>query len=338
MKPIAFDNYLFFLENEIPYEGLIDVNGIMLRSVSDTVPVPPRHHTVANPPGRVNYNQSAVTLLTMNTLCYLPQDNKIDTGEILNKLTKQVIKYNSNGTVTVDFGNNNRKTFSTANSTITTTVSDNEYFLGETIPTFTISVKDNITGNYFENKMPLDDVPLAYGRDFDELKTSNDVGDAISFANSEIGNYLENFVGYGNFALGSWDLLNRAREALERVYINEARLDNIRNGTPSQRIPNVLGKIQKVGRLIGRTSFGFLGADVLMSGNVKLSHLINAGMITAGLKGGKIGVIIAISWFVIDYGAMGINYFILDNGAVGMGDMIDNWVGRPLINMYDGLY
>ena len=35
---------------------------------------------------------------------------------------------------------------------------------------------------------------------------------------------------------------------------------------------------------------------------------------------------------------MNTNYFILDNGAVGMGDMIDNWVGRPLINMYDGLY
>ena len=74
-----------------------------------------------------------------------------------------------------------------------------------------------------------------------------------------------------------------------------------------------------------------LGADILISGEVKPSHVINGAMIGASYSG--IGSIVAAIWFAADLGTMGIN--ILINGeAKGLGDIIDEGLSDYCIKMY----
>jgi len=78
-----------------------------------------------------------------------------------------------------------------------------------------------------------------------------------------------------------------------------------------------------------------VAADIVMTGEVKWSDLINGGMAAASFSG--IGSVIAGVWFIADFGTMGVN-IIMGNGHVGLGDMIDKWAGGPIIKMYNGLY
>lgn len=89
---------------------------------------------------------------------------------------------------------------------------------------------------------------------------------------------------------------------------------------------NLSGKLTKVGGVL-------LAADVLLSGELKASHAINSAMLGASTTG--VGAIVAGTWFIADFGTMGVDY-ILNGEAKGLGDIIDEKVGS--YEMYEGLY
>ena len=75
------------------------------------------------------------------------------------------------------------------------------------------------------------------------------------------------------------------------------------------------------------------GADILLSGEIKPSHLKNGAMLGVSTTG--VGTIIAGVWFIADYGTMGINY-IFTREAQGISDMIDESIGT--YELYEGFY
>ena len=86
------------------------------------------------------------------------------------------------------------------------------------------------------------------------------------------------------------------------------------------------GTANLTGKLVGGIGGGALVvANVAMSGEIRPSHIINGAAAAATLFG--VGAAFTATWFVLDYGIMGINY-MLRNGPVGMEDIIDNLVGR----------
>lgn len=151
---------------------------------------------------------------------------------------------------------------------------------------------------------------------------------------SLVGNIAGTTHAWGDFALGAWGSLHTPREWLEKMLIAESKFDNalrVKFGEPTQSINTNIKTIQRVGKWLNRAGHTFTAADVAMSGEVRVSHLINTGAVF----GSKIGV--GVIWFIADYGTMGANY-LLHREAKGLGDMIDEWVGGPLIELYDGIY
>jgi hypothetical protein len=92
----------------------------------------------------------------------------------------------------------------------------------------------------------------------------------------------------------------------------------------------------KLGKYLKRAGWTTLGLDVALSGELKPSHIINGVLL--GFSGTGVGSIVAVVWFVADFGTMGVNKFILGNGAKGLGDIIDEATGGPIIELYEGLY
>ena len=168
---------------------------------------------------------------------------------------------------------------------------------------------------------------------------------AIGFS----GMFVGSFIGSGGSNLGfGWinstnevlstlsdgaDTMNDARMFLEMTYFNELRLDRARSGNFSNPINHKLRPIKNVGKVLNRAGGALIGADILMSGEIKPSHAINALMI--GISGTGVGALIGGVWFLADFGTMGVNW-ALGNGAIGLGDMIDNTLGT--YEMYEGLY
>ena len=97
---------------------------------------------------------------------------------------------------------------------------------------------------------------------------------------------------------------------------------------PYQSARNLGNHLTKAGGVL-------LVADIAMSGQIKTSHLINAGMLTISTTG--IGSIIAGAWFIVDMGVGGINYLNGD-GFRTLSDIIDDSTGGSLIDMYNGVY
>jgi hypothetical protein len=88
-------------------------------------------------------------------------------------------------------------------------------------------------------------------------------------------------------------------------------------------------------KFIKGAGWGALGLDVALSGEVKVSHVINGGMV--GLSYTGWGSVVSVIWFVADFGTMGVNW-VIGNGAKGLGDIIDEAIGRPIIELYEGWY
>ena len=76
-----------------------------------------------------------------------------------------------------------------------------------------------------------------------------------------------------------------------------------------------------------------IGADILLSGEIKPSHLINGAMLGVSTTG--VGTIIAGVCFIAGYGTMRINY-IFTGEAKGISDMIDESIGT--YELYEGIY
>ncbi len=90
---------------------------------------------------------------------------------------------------------------------------------------------------------------------------------------------------------------------------------------------------RKFGTTLQKAGGIALGADIVLSGELKPSHVVNGAMLA--ISGTGVGSIIAAVWFIADYGTMGVNY-LSGNGAKGLGDMLDEQMGT--YEMYDGLY
>ena len=89
---------------------------------------------------------------------------------------------------------------------------------------------------------------------------------------------------------------------------------------------NISNKLTKVGGVL-------IGADILLSGELKPSHAINGLML--GISTTGVGTIVAGVWFIADYGTMGINY-IFTGEAKSISDMIDDSIGT--YELYEGFY
>lgn len=101
---------------------------------------------------------------------------------------------------------------------------------------------------------------------------------------------------------------------------------NIENPLTVAKARNILTKFTHAGAVL-------IGADILLSGEIKPSHLINGAMLGVSTTG--VGTIIAGVWFIADYGTMGINY-IFTGEAKGISDMIDESIGT--YELYEGIY
>lgn len=67
-----------------------------------------------------------------------------------------------------------------------------------------------------------------------------------------------------------------------------------------------------------------VATDIVLSGEIKPSHIVNGLMLGASLTG--VGSLVSGIWFMADSGAMGINYLITGE-ADGLGDMLDKSTG-----------
>ena len=142
---------------------------------------------------------------------------------------------------------------------------------------------------------------------------------------------------------------NTSSENDSNVFSNTAALGNFGTGaasTASSVAPsaNVKPAASSAAKAVskGATKLGgaFLGADIVMSGEIKPSHIISGTML--GVSGTGIGTIAAGVWFVADYGTMGFNRIV--NGEwKGLGDIIDEAAEENLgkygkLELYEGLY
>lgn len=94
-----------------------------------------------------------------------------------------------------------------------------------------------------------------------------------------------------------------------------------------------LAGARKFSGAVTKVGFVMVGADILLSGEIKPSHGINALMLGISFTG--YGAIIAAGWVVVDLGVGGYNYFAHGKWE-SLGDIIDNNLGK--IEMYEGLY
>lgn len=94
-----------------------------------------------------------------------------------------------------------------------------------------------------------------------------------------------------------------------------------------------LASARKLSNTLTKAGFVLVGADILLSGEIKPSHGINAFMLGISFTG--YGAIIAAGWLVIDLSVGGYNW--LAHGEwESLGDKIDKKLGK--IEMYEGLY
>ena len=113
-------------------------------------------------------------------------------------------------------------------------------------------------------------------------------------------------------------------ESLDNIlFLHEINIEN----------PLTVAKARNISTKLTHAGAVLIGADILLSGEIKPSHLINGAMLGVSTTG--VGTIIAGVWFIADYGTMGINY-IFTGEAKGTSDMIDESIGT--YELYEGIY
>lgn len=113
-------------------------------------------------------------------------------------------------------------------------------------------------------------------------------------------------------------------ESLDNIlFLHEINIEN----------PLTVAKARNISTKLTHAGAVLIGADILLSGEIKPSHLINGAMLGVSTTG--VGTIIAGVWFIADYGTMGINY-IFTGEAKGISDMIDESIGT--YELYEGIY
>jgi len=138
----------------------------------------------------------------------------------------------------------------------------------------------------------------------------------------------------GSFGIGAFGVGVSGRMLIEVGYVQSARWHRAYYGNFSRTIQHSLREIKNVSKGTGVVGLVFIGVDVGMSGEVRPSHWIDAGVAMGTLFGGKVGAGIAAGWFLVDFGAILVNP-IFGNDPMRLGTMIDrsDWGQRHTINL-----
>jgi hypothetical protein len=289
---ISLEFYLFLLENGIPYEGLVrDENGVIFRSICEQVPVPPEFLYIANPPRFVDYVHDTVSLITKSTLCYFPEDNSIKVSDLLDRITEHVIRKNSDGTATVDFGKGNLMTVPTDNSVIQIDVNEHS---------FTIRAQDNSTGTVRTQTINLEDIQYFY-----EYADSNILKRTISITGfatsaSELGAGKSTFrITRMNGTKFSPKLYRRSPNSVKKPYYGGGK-GNIKTYNAAKALKWTSRSLFIVGAVV--EFFDVFQKEQTYETYKKA--LVNIAFGSIATWGGPVGLVIGIAYFGLD--ALGI--------------------------------
>ncbi|MDR1348216.1 MAG: hypothetical protein LBJ63_07315 [Prevotellaceae bacterium] len=181
---ITLDYYMFLLTLGIPYEGFVtDEDGVVYRSLCEPVVVPPESLYIGSPPG-VNYSQRTFLLLTKSALYYFPQDNMPDADDIARKIKNHIVRINTDGTTTVDFGRGDIMVMPTYKCDIKVSVTGSSGSLAS--PVVHIRVRDGSGIKAKETTMTLGAAEAVYGIDFRSMTDVKSLPD-VHLSPSETG-------------------------------------------------------------------------------------------------------------------------------------------------------
>lgn len=95
---------------------------------------------------------------------------------------------------------------------------------------------------------------------------------------------------------------------------------------------------RNIGKALTKAGGILVATDIVLSGEVRPSHLINGVMLGASTTG--VGSIVAGIWFIADYGTGTYNYIFTQDGFRTLSDVIDqsSWGQTITIDMYNGFY
>jgi hypothetical protein len=328
-----------YVRQQIPYEGFIKGKGYAYFRYDSIFP------TTCNTSGKMFWDLHTTTLLVqmVNTSDYMKERSW---NVSLEEITKLLVRTNQGGTVTVSLGKNDAVTLSKeygryqiriedtgSEVNVHVTVADVRCENGEkkhTLASKSCRLKDfyaffDPVGSYYSDGMDNYKPDVGSTPGWDWYDTANLGAGSLSSYFTHKGKYLKyNELWHKTKTRGvSWSFQSRWKNQGARHWRRQ-------QAKPSQGARNI-------GKVLNKAGWAIAGVDIALSGELKPSHWISAGMLAASTTG--VGSIVAAIWFVADFGTMGVNYLI-GNGSMGLGDIIDesNFGKSITAEMYEGLY
>jgi hypothetical protein len=326
-----------YVRQVIPYEGFVKGKGYACFWYDTVFP------TTRNPSGRMFWDRYAATVLVqaIDSSAYMKE---LSWNVSVEDVTKQLVRQNPDGTTTVSLGINKEVTLSKQYGKYKVSLEDT----GSEV-NVRVAVEDAV----YENGVKTKETALSTNC---RLKDFHTVFDPVgSYSLSGMG-LMERGGGSAQDEFTAMDAANLGLSLLSTINTYESgylKYNELWHKTKTrgvswsfqskwknpgakywrqQQVKPFEGA-RKAGKIINKAGKSFFVADVIMSGELKPSQLINGGMLMA--SGTGIGSVVAVVWFIADFGTMGVNY-IIGNGAISLGDMLDNAVGT--YEMYEGLY
>lgn len=162
---------------------------------------------------------------------------------------------------------------------------------------------------------------------FDDLRERTKT--SIFYTNLGVGTFSTYLVYSGGYY--KWNEIWHKTKTAGTAFRWESRWK--KNFSIQHRVKDI-SKVAKYRNIAGKVTKGsgvLLAADVVISGEIRPSHIINGTMLGASTTG--VGSIVAAIWFVSDLGTMGIN-ILISGEARGLGDMIDEGLSGFCLKMY----
>ncbi|MDR1552737.1 MAG: hypothetical protein LBS69_04655 [Prevotellaceae bacterium] len=345
-RHISEDEYVnYYMRQTIPYEGYVTGKGYAFFRYDTICPA------TCNISGTMFWDNYTPTMCiqAIDTSDYMKERSWNVTPEEISKL---LVRNNPDGTMTVSLGTNNEITLSKEHGKCQISIEDTGTEVNVHVTVEDVKYEnENRNKKKYTKSCRLKDFrhvfePVSSSFSYspggmemlksgveEEKKEEFDWMDAVNFGIGGLSSYNTYKSGYFKYN----ELWHKTKtrgvawKFQERWENPGAKYWRQQQVKPFE-VARTTGKFGKYVRKAGPV---VLVADVAMSGEIRSSHLINAGMLAASTTG--IGSVIAVVWFVADFGTMGVNWMI-GNGAKGLGDIIDEAVGGPIIELYEGWY